>query len=218
MTGSEFSFAHAQHIVFSLINSMIIAASRTVELSKLEGDAALFFVDADRHSAGRIGECVFDIFAAFYAEQSRLIETNMCACRACRSIDSLDLKMFVHCGRAARFEFRGSTDHFGVDMIVLHRLMKNSVNSDRFIMLTDAAQTNVAFPVELPSYLIDEDLRGYGRIGATVFTLDDALAAVLAKQAPSTLATSRWTDAYRKLRANLASLRRVLRFGGAKLG
>ena len=42
MTGSQFSFGHAQHIVFSLINAMIGAATRTVELSKLEGDAALF--------------------------------------------------------------------------------------------------------------------------------------------------------------------------------
>ena len=191
MTGSEFSFAHAQHIVFSLINSMIVAASRTVELSKLEGDAALFFVDADRHSAERIGACVLDIFAAFYAEQARLIDTNMCACRACRSIDALDLKVFVHRGAAARFEFRGSTDHFGVDMIVLHRLMKNSVDVDRYIMATDAARSRVTFPAELPSYQIEENLRGYGHIAATVFKLSDAFATSLAKQATPMSAASR---------------------------
>lgn len=218
MTGSEFSFAHAQHIIFSLINSMIVAASRTAELSKLEGDAALFFVDADRHSADRIGTCVLDIFAAFYAEQTRLIETNMCACRACKTIGDLDLKIFVHRGQASRFEFRGSTDHFGVDMIVLHRLMKNGVDTDRYIMVTEAARSHVAFPAELPSVQIEEDLRGYGKIAATVFTLDDAFAALLTKQAPSVAATSRWTETCLKARANLASLRRVLLTGGAKPG
>mgnify|MGYP003700712121 CR=1 FL=1 len=218
MTGSEFSFAHAQHIVFSLINSMIVAASRTVELSKLEGDAALFFVDADRHPADRIGACILDIFAAFYAEQARLIDTNMCACRACQSIGDLDLKIFVHRGQAARFEFRGSIDHFGVDMIVLHRLMKNGVHTDRYIMVTDAARSHVAFSADLPSIQTEEDLRGYGKIAATVFTLDDAFAAFLTKQASSVLATSRWTELCLKLRANLASLRRVLSIGDAKSG
>lgn len=213
MTGSEFSFAHAQHIVFSLINSMIVAASRTVELSKLEGDAALFFVDADRHSSERIGACVLDIFAAFYAEQARLIETNMCACRACRSINDLDLKIFVHRGEAARFEFRGSTDHFGVDMIVLHRLMKNSIKAGRYIMATDAARPHVSFPLELPSYQVEENLRGYGRIAATVFTLSDALAASLAKQAPPRPNASRWIETWQKVSANLKSLRGLFSIG-----
>lgn len=210
MTGSEFSFAHAQHVIFALINSMIIAASRTVELSKLEGDAALFFVDADRHPPERIGQCVLDIFAAFYAEQARLIETNMCACRACQSIQDLDLKVFVHRGEAARFEFRGSVDHFGVDMIVLHRLMKNSAKADRYVMVTDAARSLVAFPVAMPSAPIEEDLRGYGRVTGRVFALDDDLAATLAAAPPVGPTPSRWRETCLKLRANLESIGETL--------
>ncbi|MEQ9125728.1 MAG: DUF2652 domain-containing protein, partial [Alphaproteobacteria bacterium] len=142
----------------------------------------------------------------------------ICACRACQSIGDLDLKIFVHRGRASRFEFRGSIDHFGVDMIVLHRLMKNGVHTDRYIMATEAARPCVAFPAELPSARIEEELRGYGKIAATVFTLEDAFAASLTKQASAVPATSRWKDLCLKARANLASLRRVLPIGGGKPG
>lgn len=46
MTSNRFSFGHAQHIIFSLVNAMIESATHKLELSKLEGDAALFFANA----------------------------------------------------------------------------------------------------------------------------------------------------------------------------
>ena len=41
MAGTHFSFGHAQHIVLSLLDAMIEAATQTLELSKLEGAGLL---------------------------------------------------------------------------------------------------------------------------------------------------------------------------------
>lgn len=163
MTGTQFSHAHAQHIIFSLINAMIEAATKTVNLSKLEGDAAMFFVDANRVTDSSLSKCLMHIFRAFYTERQNLISSNICPCQSCRHIGAFELKIFVHRGNAARFSFRGAIDHFGTDVIVLHRIMKNSVDADRYVMVTEGAMSSVEMPQMSKSYAIHEERRGYWR-------------------------------------------------------
>ena len=204
MTGSEFAFAHAQFIIFSLINAMITAATKTVRLSKLEGDAALFFVDAGRLTAQDLDKTLYQIFASFFAERQRLIDANACPCRACKSISDLDLKIFVHRGEAARFEFRGSIDHFGADVIVLHRLMKNGVNNRRYVMVTEAAAQSVAMSFgEAPSY-VREEIEHVGEILAAVYPINDQ-AVVEMIAANSSPPVSKAADLVAKLRGNLTA-------------
>ena len=205
MTGNHFAFGHAQHVIFSLINAMIGAASKTVELSKLEGDAALFFVDADRHSADVIGEAVMDIFRAFYQERKRLAEANICLCRACRHINQLDLKIFVHRGQAARFEFRGAVDHFGTDVIVLHRIMKNGVSGDRYVMVTEAAANSINLPRAHEKYGVQERVEHIGSIRASVYKIGDDIVAELSNSAPATPLSS-VTETWQKLQQNFRAV------------
>ncbi len=180
MTGSQFSFGHAQHIIFSLVNVMIEAATSKIELSKLEGDAALFFVDADKYSEQELGETVMSIFRAFFRERRRLTKSNICPCHACSHIDLLDLKIFVHRGEAARFEFRGSIDLFGTDVIVLHRIMKNGVKGHRYVMVTDAASGSIELSGAFDKSFIEEDVQHVGKIRASVYHIDDAAAGEMA--------------------------------------
>ena len=91
MTGNRFAFGHAKHVVFSLLNAMIDTATGKLQLSKLEGDAALFFVDGHRYTDREVGEIVIEIFAAFFREQQRLCKSNICQCSACQQIGDLDL-------------------------------------------------------------------------------------------------------------------------------
>ena len=210
MTGNEFSFAHAQHIVFSLINAMIDRATQVVELSKLEGDAALFYVDADRCTPEQIGETVTGIFQAFFTEQERLLESNLCPCRACKGIADLDLKIFVHRGEAARFEFKGSIDHFGTDVIILHRMMKNNVSGDRYVMVTEAAKGSISLPALNKGYEVEEEIEHLGVVKAHVFTVDDASKAALIEQ-PDAGSPSAIVETVNKIRANLAGLAAAFR-------
>ena len=205
MTGNEFSFAHAQHIVFSLINAMIARATKTVELSKLEGDAALFFVDAGKCSPQELGETVTGIFQAFFIEQERLLDSNLCPCRACRGIADLDLKIFVHRGEAARFEFKGSIDHFGTDVIILHRMMKNNVAGDRYVMVTEAAKGSISLQMLNESYEVAEEIEHLGEVKAHVFDLDEETKSALIAEA-SLERASVAEDTFNKIRANVGGV------------
>jgi len=214
MTGNRFAFGHAQYVVFSLINTMIKAACKTVELSKLEGDAALFFVDSTKLTSAEVGQCVMGIFAAFFRERERLIRSNICPCSACTQIGNLDLKIFVHRGRASRFEFRGSIDHFGTDVIILHRLMKNSVRGHRYVMVTDAAASCVDLPGEFETFKLTEDHDHIGKVSAEVYPISDAMALnfiQVATSKPSWLG-----DLASKLWQNLATAIRLLKRGQAE--
>jgi len=205
MNENRFAFAHAQFIIFELINAMIEAATAELHLSKLEGDAALFYADAHAVSDEAVGRTVMDIFAGFYSARARLMRANICPCAACRHVGSLDLKIFVHKGQAAKFTFRGSVDFFGMDVIVLHRLMKNSMNSHRYVMVTHAARSHCRLPRDLSSGEISEDVDVIGNVPATVFEISDELVAELSERddrvRPSVL-----VQTWRKLRQNVRSL------------
>ena len=172
IAGDHFSCSCKQEIIFSLINAIIEAGTKTVELSKLEGDAALFFANARSHSREEIGDTVMRIFHAFFKERNRLMAANFCSCRACRHIGDLDLKIFVHRGLATRFTFRGSVDHFGSDVVILYSLMKNSVMSDRYVMVTDAAAECIRLPSAFEIQQVQEQLNYIGIVRASVFHID----------------------------------------------
>ena len=84
-------------------------------------------------------------------------------------MDDLDLKIFVHKGKAARFKFRGSVDHFGTDVIILHRLMKNGVNNHRYVMVTDAAAECIELALHNEPYQIEEEIEQVGSVRADIF-------------------------------------------------
>jgi len=171
ITANQQTAARAQEIVFSLINAMIEACDGTFELSKLEGDAMLFFCDARMHSREKIGQTIIAIFDAFAETKSQLVEKEAGFDDGCKNIDDLDLKIFVHRGETARFSFRGTIDHFGADVIILHRLMKNSVEGKRYIMVTDAASDLVSLDGNFDRESVEEDLAESGTIEATVFRI-----------------------------------------------
>jgi hypothetical protein len=52
---------------------------------------------------------------------------------------SLRLKLIGHYGVAVRSQMAGFDELSGVDVILLHRLLKNEVPSSEYILLTDAA-------------------------------------------------------------------------------
>ena len=52
----------------------------------------------------------------------------------------------VHSGLAAFYEVRGHQELTGTGPIIVHRLLKNSVEADEYILLTEAAYSQLALP------------------------------------------------------------------------
>jgi len=144
---------HAQMIVGALLEALVAQIPDCLEVAEIEGDAILLYgrrlPGDDRAAAIERGECFLRLFRTFSATVEELAASAICRCPACANIDSLRIKIIVHSGQGVVSRIGRFTKVFGIDPVIAHRLLKNSVDSDEYLLLTDEARDDVAFPPEL---------------------------------------------------------------------
>lgn len=134
---------HAHGIISDLLSAVIKEVHLPLEVNKLEGDA--MFIIAERQKDGwedigrDVGKRLVEFISAFDRKLTELAESNICECIACQQMVSLRLKMIGHYGAAVRSAVAGFDELSGVDVIMLHRLLKNEVPGSEYILLTDPA-------------------------------------------------------------------------------
>jgi uncharacterized protein YndB with AHSA1/START domain len=134
---------HSHDILADLIGTVTDQLAGPLRLAKLEGDA-VFCCDRDEKADGAslltaIQSCYF----AFARRQRTISVATSCECDACRRIPELDLKLLAHHGSFVEHDVAGSRELVGPDVVVAHRLLKNSVQ-DRYglrgyALLTEAS-------------------------------------------------------------------------------
>ena len=134
---------HAHGIISDLLSAVIKEVRLPLEVNKLEGDA--MFMIAERHDGGweatgsEIGGRLGNLIAAFDTKLTELATSTICDCIACQQMVTLRLKIIGHYGAAVRSKVAGFDELSGVDVIVLHRLLKNEVPGSEYILLTEPA-------------------------------------------------------------------------------
>ncbi|MBT7189197.1 MAG: DUF2652 domain-containing protein [Anaerolineae bacterium] len=133
---------HAEEIITQLLEAVIDAAEYPLTLNKLEGDAAfLYALMEDDHEkvAKDILKQVQAFFPAFEQRAAELDQdTAYCNCDACSQISHLKLKAFVHHGEIVIKQIRQFEELAGEEVILIHRLLKNSVEADEYILMSSA--------------------------------------------------------------------------------
>lgn len=152
MTSNQKSLAHSQIIISELINTLLKEVDLPLNLIKLEGDAIFLYAaktgskaewSDNRH---KISEKLLSFFKVFSHKVIELTKHSICMCGACVNIDRLRLKVVAHTGVAIFQHIGNLTDLYGVDVIAVHRLLKNSVNADEYILLSESAQYDIPLP------------------------------------------------------------------------
>lgn len=95
---------------------------------------------------GDIGRQLDRFISAFDRKLTELATSNICECIACQQMVTLRLKIIGHYGVAVRSNVAGFDELSGVDVIVLHRLLKNNAPGSEYILLTKPAFTFLAPP------------------------------------------------------------------------
>ncbi len=131
---------HGAQVTGVLLEAVMDKLAPPLEIQELEGDA-VFAVGADRRlpEPGRLPELFDGAFTAFKDRQARLATDDSCDCRACRGVLGLDLKLVVHHGRFVRQHVGGRERLAGADVVLAHRLLKNSVEARAYALLTEPA-------------------------------------------------------------------------------
>ena len=136
------SLLHAEQIITDLLEAVIDTAEYPLTLNKLEGDAALLFtpVQGDDAAVARdVTQQVLRFFQAFRQKQRALIKAGEggCPCEACVNIDRLQLKAFLHQGEVVVKRVRQFEELAGENVILIHRLLKNSLSAREYLLMTD---------------------------------------------------------------------------------
>jgi uncharacterized protein YndB with AHSA1/START domain len=121
---------HAQDILADLTDVVVRTLRPTFRLAKLEGDAAFAYVIAAELDGSALQDTIEHCYFAFRRRLRDIGQASQCECNACILIPRLDLKFVVHHGLVARQRMAGREELVGRDVIVVHRLLKNTVQQE----------------------------------------------------------------------------------------
>ena len=130
---------HAEAIISDLLETIIEVIEPVLKLNKLEGDAAFFYCDdkGNKNQADQILEVMDNANKAFNEKASKLVFVQACGCEPCLESKNLKLKIVAHKGIFAIKKIRNFEELAGEDVILIHRMLKNNIESNEYWMVTD---------------------------------------------------------------------------------
>src|SRR5438128_6043994 len=181
LTSSELE--HAQGVLDALFKSIFAEIRAPITLSNLQGDAALAYLpDASLPQRQFPLDAIERIYCSFANTLAAMRLNTTCTCNACRNMNQLDLKFFLHHGAYATQEMAGRTELQGAEVIRLHRLMKNSVTAATGIKAYALVTEQAADAIGLPDFFAAaiRHVENLGEFGDTVCYVYD-LAPIFAR-------------------------------------
>src|SRR5262245_16202565 len=168
MTANAKTLAHSQTIITELMHAIINQIELPLEVAKLEGDAVFLYCRKGRSHPWEevkrmIGAKLLTFFRLFKEKVGELSQSTTCTCNACAHIDKLRLKIVAHSGQALFHRVLNFIELAGVDVIIVHRLLKNSISADQYLLLTEMARDDLDFPEQIH---LTKSAESYGDIGA----------------------------------------------------
>jgi len=159
------SLAHAQEIVARLLEVVIDAAGPSLRLAKLEGDAAFFYMPVPKDGTldpALIAGHAAAIYRAFHVRAADLRVNTLCPCDGCQQSGNLKIKLVGHVGGVAMQKVKQLTELAGVDVIVVHRMLKNAVPVPEYLLMTKPVHAMIGSPLHERAAPLTLDLDGIG--------------------------------------------------------
>ena len=156
------SLAHSGEVTGRLLDAAIEAAPE-LELVGIEGDAAfLCAFDDEGRAAPTVADTSIAMHRAFHEKQQEIAANTLCPCEACAQVGSLRLKFVAHAGEVAQQRIGNRTSLVGLDVIAVHRMLKNSVPVPEYLLVSDAVYERLDRALRERATTITEELEGIG--------------------------------------------------------
>lgn len=175
MSTHRLTLAHAEVNTARMLERMIDAAPGW-ELVEIEGDAAFLARNvpdgADAAAVEQTLAAAVSMHRAFHLER-RYVAANLCPCSGCKQAQRLKLKFVAHVGDVAKQAIRDRTKLVGIDVILVHRLLKNPVDIAEYVLLTDELHRAAAAELPVPAREVAPELEGFGTVRAHFLDVAD---------------------------------------------
>ncbi|MCH9627447.1 MAG: hypothetical protein S4CHLAM2_10870 [Chlamydiales bacterium] len=169
MLTNQRSTQHGKLSISLLIESLVKEIDFPLKISKLEGDAIFLYLNKKVSDPLWLSRKLFAFFAHFENALQKLKGSTACTCGGCKNIDKLSIKVIGHYGHAAIEKIGPFEELSGVDIIILHRLLKNHVPIHRYLLLTEAAYQHMEVPDTVKVSKREEDYDDVGLIPVYLF-------------------------------------------------
>jgi Protein of unknown function (DUF2652) len=155
LTGTELE--HAQAIIHELTTLIRERLAPPLRFVKLEGDAVFCYAgEATFPDGERLVELLEACYFDFSNRLENMVRGTTCRCNACASMNLLGLKFIAHFGTYVVQASGGVDDLAGPDVILAHRLLKNSITEalgiPAFAFFTDACLQHLPASFDLPRH------------------------------------------------------------------
>lgn len=175
MSSHRMSLAHAEVNTGRLLGTVIDAAPG-LELIEIEGDAAFLYRPVDSVApdalVGEVVRLALAMHGAFHLERVHVAK-NLCPCAGCKEAANLTLKFVAHVGEIATQTIRQRLKLVGIDVILVHRLLKNPVPVREYVLLSEDLYRTGSSALSVPEHEISADIEGIGRVRAFYVDVTD---------------------------------------------
>jgi hypothetical protein len=179
---------HAEAATRRLLEKVVDAAA-DFALVEIEGDAAFLSREADGLEGdamlASVTETVVAMHRAFHVERRR-VELNLCPCESCTQTNELKLKFVAHVGEVATQTIKRRRKLVGIDVIYVHRLLKNPVNVAEYVLVSEELyRKGGTAPSEPAMQEVAQDLEGIGPVRTYFMDVEDIAAPLAPLPDPS---------------------------------
>jgi len=164
---SDVGIEHAKEITSHLFNGMVKVNERW-KVGNVEGDCLFLYSSSPESPEDTFGQ-VRKLYESFRESVAEVASGSTCRCGACDRSGDLALKFVVHSGEFDTHEVAGRTELIGPDIVVAHRLLKNSVPVREYALFT----TPLADVAGASGQRATTDRDEYGDIGAVDYLYVD---------------------------------------------
>jgi hypothetical protein len=175
MSSHRFSLAHAEVNTARMLEKMIDAAPG-YDLIEIEGDAAFLSRQADTRdpetTVTEILQAAASMHRAFHLERQN-VAANLCPCAGCKEAAELKLKFVAHIGDVATQTIRQRHKLVGIDVILVHRLLKNPVPIPEYVLLSEELYRTGETSLPDSVHEISPELEGIGTVRAYFVDVGD---------------------------------------------
>jgi len=174
MVENQMAAVHGQQCITYLIETLIREIDIPLRLQEIEGDALFLYAEDPGSDDGwegvleQIPAKSLRFFDAFYEGAVLGMEATPCKCAICRNSKELALKIVVHTGTAVFHQIGGFNKVSGPDVILAHRLLKNSVPDKEYLLMSEAAYSAMGQKMEGPFFQGKESYDGFGSVDTFV--------------------------------------------------
>ena len=169
---SETEILHSQHIVQELLEIIIDSNHLNLQISEIEGDAIFFYRPGDKPDLKSLLQQVEKMFTRFHAHLKLYEHQRICPCGACKKAVDLSLKVIIHFGDVTGISIKEHKKLFGKDVILLHRLLKNSLNRKEYVLFTEGLIDELEHQ-HLPNWYMPQQASEQYDVGEVRFHFSD---------------------------------------------